>query len=216
MNHDWIKNTNRHFSLFQKRFGEIQFNLIILILVFSIKISGQNSKQNIDGYSINSKLGLYNWIEDDAGFMGGAELNVLKNRFIYSLDFYRYEELVIFSPTPSEYYNQIGIMIGKYKGNNLFRFQYQGGLASFWGTKRTDLINKGFGLFSSDKYQSKHFYTVGLIGKFGFKIIPLTFLAIGIDLQTNINLENSVYIPMISIEFGKLRSKINEPSVSNN
>ena len=187
------------------------FKLIILILVFGIRVYGQNSKISIDGYSINPNLGIHNWMEDDAGFMGGIEFNVFKNKFIYSADFKRYEEFVIFGPTPAEHYNQIGVMIGKYKGDKILRFQYQCGLASFWGLKRTELIYKGSGFFSSDKYDSKNFFTVGLTTKLGFKVIPMSFLAIGIDLQANINPENIVYMPMISIELGKLRSKINDP-----
>ena len=184
---------------------------LILLMIIQIDNYGQSLKFNPEGYSINPKLAYYNWTTDDGGFMGGAEINFLQNNYIFSGDYYKYEEWVLFSPTPGEYFNQIGLMIGKYKGNRLFRFQYQAGLASFWGLKRTELIKKGSGFFSSDKYQSDNFFTVGLTTKLGFKIVPLTFLSIGIDLQTNINLENTVYMPMISIEIGKLRNKINEP-----
>jgi hypothetical protein len=167
-----------------------------------------NGQSKIDGYSLNPKLAYYNWTEDDGGFMGGAELNVLRNKFIYSLDYYRYEEFVLFSPDPSVYYNQIGLMIGKYVGDKLFRFQYQGGIAPFWGIKRTELIKEGSGIFSSDYYDKENFFTMGLTIKLGFKIVPSQFLSIGIDLQTNLNPERPVYMPMISIEIGKLRNKI--------
>jgi len=189
---------------------------IILLLYFfltltTISVKGQQNNKIVDGYSINPKIGFYNGFKDDAGFNGGAELNVLKNKIIYSANFYRYEEFVIFGPQPAEHFNQIGVMIGRYKGEKIFRFQVQVGLASLWGLKRTELIHKGSGIFSSDEYDSKHFFTVGLITKIGFKVIPLPFLAIGIDLQRNINLENMIYTPMISIEIGKLRSKKNKP-----
>ncbi|TXT58644.1 MAG: hypothetical protein BAJALOKI3v1_1240001 [Promethearchaeota archaeon] len=184
---------------------------IVFILSTFISLSGQERKLTINGFYINPKLGIYNWVEDDAGFIGGVEMNVLKDKFLYSADFYRYEELVIFSPTPAEYYNQIGIMMGKFVGDKLFRFQYQGGIAPIWGIKRTKLVKEGSGILATDYYENKDFFTIGLVTKLGFKIIPTRFLSIGIDLQANINLENPVYMPMISIEIGKLRNKINEP-----
>lgn len=183
----------------------------IFLIISFIDNYGQDFKFNPDGFSINPKLAYYNWTNDDGGFMGGAEINLLQNDFVFSADYYRYEEWILFSPTPGEYFNQIGLMLGKYKGDRLFRFQYQAGLATFWGLKRTELIKEGSGIFSSDKYESDNFFTIGLTTKLGFKIVPLTFLSIGIDLQTNINPENTVYMPMISIEIGKLRNKINEP-----
>lgn len=187
------------------------FLSIMFILSTIIRLSGQEEKFTIDGFSINPKLGIYNWVEDDAGFIGGVEFHVLKNKFLYSVDFYRYEELVIFSPTPAEYYNQFGAMMGKYVGEKLFRFQYQGGIAPIWGAKRTKLVKEGTGILATDYYDNENFFTVGLVTKLGFKIIPATFLSIGFDLQANINLENTTYMPMISIEIGKLRNKINEP-----
>ena len=53
--------------------------------------------------------------------------------------------------------------------------------------------------------ESKDFIALGVATKIGFKIIPFSFLSIGIDLQANINLENTVFIPFISVEIGKLR-----------
>jgi hypothetical protein len=192
-----------------KNFKSIATILFTLLTLFTfLSVNGQEDRYSVDGFSINPKLGFYNPGGDDAGFNGGVELNVLKNKFIYSADFYRFDEFVILGPEPSEFYNQIGLMIGKYIGDELFRFQYQAGLASFWGLKRTDLISQG--LFG-DKYNSEKFFTIGLTTKLGFKIVPLKFLSIGIDLETNINLENIVFTPMLSIEIGKLRNGINEP-----
>ena len=37
----------------------------------------------LDGFSINPKFGLYKSFENKEGFIGGAELNVLKQKFIY-------------------------------------------------------------------------------------------------------------------------------------
>jgi hypothetical protein len=180
--------------------------LIGLFTFISIITLGQENSRKVDGFSINPKIGFYNFAGNDAGSILGIELNVFKNQMLYSSDFYRMEETVLFGPTPSEYFNQFGVLIGSFKGGKLFRFQYQGGLASLWGLKRTTLISEGTGLFPIDQYASNYFFTIGLSTKLGFKYIPFSFLAIGVDLQTNINLENVVYMPMLSLEIGKLRS----------
>ena len=190
-------------------------NLLTALFIFAFQNSvyGQSYGFKVDRLCINPKLGFYNWAENDGGFIKGIELNILKSKKIYSLDYYKYEELTLFGPTPDEPFTQLGLMIGEFKGDKFFKFQYQAGLSVFWGFKRTKLIKKGSGMFSSDKYESDNFFTCGLVTKLGFKIIPFTFLAFGLDLQTNLNFENTVYMPLISIEIGKLRNKINEPYI---
>jgi hypothetical protein len=121
---------------------------IVFILSTFISLRGQEDKFTIDGFSINPKLGLYLG-DASGGFAGGTEINILANKVIYSVEYYRYDEFVIFGPTPAEYFNHFGIMLGKFKGDRVFRFQYQGGLNSFWGLQRTELINEGTGWFAS-------------------------------------------------------------------
>jgi len=116
----------------------------------------------------------------------------------------------VFGDSPQEYFNQIGIMIGSYVGEKLFRLQYQGGIATFWGMRRTEIIGKG-GLFSGDVYKGKDFFTAGLVFKLGFKEIPLKQLSFGLDFQANINSENPLYMAMFSVEIGNLRNEINKP-----
>ncbi|MFO7863576.1 MAG: hypothetical protein R6U85_06215 [Salinivirgaceae bacterium] len=207
MNPEWITNPVSFISNCDIKPAKA-YIVFFFILISSVNVIGQESKLSIDGYSVNPKLGMYKLIDDNGGAIGGAEFIIIRNKFIFSIDFYRYEEFTIFGPNPTEVYNQIGTMIGGYNGEKLFRLQYQLGVASLWGIKRTALINEGTGLFSSDKYDSKHFFTAGLTTKLGFKIIPLKFLALGIDFQMNINPEKMVYMPMISIEIGKLRDEI--------
>jgi hypothetical protein len=178
---------------------------VLLILSTNESINGQIT---IDGYSINPKLGASNFNTEDnlSGLAGvaGVEINAFKNHIIYALDYYHYEEFVLFV-YPSEKYNQIDFLIGKYIGDRLFRFQYQGGLGTFWGFKRGDKI----GNYSDHK--KDNFFTIGIPLKLGFKVIPARFISIGIDFQANINFEKPTNMALISLEFGKLRDKINKP-----
>lgn len=183
------------------------FLLVIFFMVlFNSKVNGQYSGTGIGGYSINLKLGAYNDWNEDIGFGGGVEINVLKNSFIYSADYYRFDEFTLFGSTP-QYFNQVGFLIGRYrrfKDNRIFRFVYQAGIASIWGL-RNEMIREDYGTGEYSYYQGDNFFTVGLTTKLGIKIIPLTFFSIGVDLQTNINFKYPVYMPMITIEIGKLR-----------
>ena len=180
--------------------------IIFFIVFFNSKVNGQYSGTGVDGFSIDLKLGAYNNWQEDAGFGGGVEINVLKNSFIYSADYYRFDEFTIWGSSP-QYFNQIGFMIGRYRRYNnkrIFRFIYQAGIASFWGL-RNELIKEDYGTGKYSYYQGDHFFTVGLTTKLGIRVIPLTFFSIGVDLQTNINFKYPVLLPMITIEIGKLR-----------
>jgi hypothetical protein len=171
---------------------------VLLILMTNESINGQIS---MDGYSINPKLGAFNYkAGDDFSGIAGVEINAFKNRIIYALDYYHYEEFVLFA-NPSEQYNQIDFLIGKYIGDRLFRFQYQGGLGTFWGFKRGAKIGTFF------DYKKEDFFTIGIPLKLGFKVIPARFISIGIDFQANINFEKPTSMALISLEFGKLRAK---------
>jgi len=184
---------------------KIFLSIIFIFLISLNKSFGQTPTTKLDGFSINPKIGLYKTTSDKEGFAGGLELNFFKNKFLFSTDYYRFEEFVLFE-SPSEYFNQIGLMAGKYNENGIFRLQYQVGLGLIWGLKRTTIILENPpGLFNT-QYESKDFIAVGFIPKLGFKFIPFSFLSIGIDLQANINLKNTVFTPLISLEIGDLRN----------
>jgi hypothetical protein len=70
--------------------------------------------------------------------------------------------------------------------------------------RRTRLISEG-GYLAGDKYGHEKFLTAGLAMKVGLKIIPLDFLSVGLDLQTNINPKSTVFMPMLSIGIGRLK-----------
>jgi hypothetical protein len=179
---------------------------IIVISIFSIRSA--YSQDEIERFAINPKMGMYNSLNKSDGFAYGIEIGIKQNELLYSLDYYRLDEFTLFGPNPSENYNQLGIMIGDYIGEQYWRLQYQAGISMFWGTKRTNVISSGSGWFGGSTYDTENFYTIGLPAKLGFKFVPFRFMAIGIDLQANINLNNPVIMPLISLEFGNLRYKI--------
>jgi len=185
--------------------------ILLSLFIFSQNTNQTDKKTSVDkntkttdfGFSINPKVGFYKANKDKEGFTSGVELNVFNNESLFSADYYRFEEFTLFK-SPDEYFNQIGLMVGKYNEQGNFRFQYQAGLGLMWGLKRSESI-AATSLFNTE-FESENFTTIGFIPKLSIQIIPFSFLSLGIDFQANINKENSVFMPLISIGIGKFRN----------
>lgn len=172
--------------------------LIILLLIFC-EMKAQSS---IEGYSINPKLGAYNWLGNGIGLAQGCEINILSKKLIFSLDYY-YCSIILDIPT----IHQIDFLIGEHIGDKYLRFQYQGGIGAAWGVNKGDRIGTYFPL----RYEKEKFITIGIPLKLGFKFMPIDFLSIGIDFQVNLNVKYPIYMTMASIEIGRIRNKIDVP-----
>ena len=168
-----------------------------LVVVLSFLFTPLLSQSQTTGFSINPKAGIYT-AKNEAGAIMGVETSYLRNGWMFSVDFYQFEEIEYFS-SDEDIFRQVGIMAGKYYGDRLFRIELQGGIAPFWQ----------IGLREGS--EPEKFTTVGLTLKTGFKFIPLPFFSIGIDLQGNLNPKRPLFMPLISLEFGRLRDKINKP-----
>jgi len=147
------------------------FTLLVIVLTFLFP--PLLSQSQTTGFSINPKAGIYR-AKDEAGAVMGVETSYLRNGWMFSLDFYQFEEIRYFS-SDEDIFRQVGIMAGKYYGDRLFRVQLQGGIAPIWQ------------IGSREGSETEKFTTAGLALKTGFKFIPLPFFSIGIDLQGNIN-----------------------------
>ena len=153
------------------------------------------SQSQTTGFSINPKGGIFLWPDKENGAVLGVETNYLRNGWIFSADFFHFQEIGYLSAI-DDIYQQVGLMAGKYYGDRLFRIELQGGIAALWGVGESDPSDPGN-------------ISAGLVLKTGFKFIPLHFFSIGLDLQSNINSRKPLFMPLISIEIGKLRDKIN-------
>lgn len=179
-------------------------NIIILaLLLFSGQfVIGQSSNSNL---IFTPKFGIFAGVGENgaSGFVGGLEFSTTINDKEYSLDYYKYSEIEFFADGPSESYNQLGFMVGHffYSKNQLFKLELQGGLAPMWGRSRTVIKRND----SSEYERMDNFFTVGLVGKVGFNILPLEKLGIGIDIQTNINSKNPMLMLMVSMDIGKVK-----------
>lgn len=155
------------------------------------------SQSPFTGFAVNPKTGIFLWPNHENGGVFGVEANFLHKGWIFSVDFFQFQEINLLL-SDEDMFRQVGIMAGKYYGDRLFRVQLQGGFASTWQIGAPD---------ESDP----HFSTVGLVLKTGFKFIPLRFFSIGLDVQSNFNSNKPLFMPLVSLEFGLLRDKINQP-----
>lgn len=164
--------------------------------------TAQTADEALIGYAVNPKLGMYT-SSTTRGVMGGLELNVFTHRQIFSVDYYRFHQPLLFDRSSSERFNQIALMYGVHKRNGLLRVELQGGLAPIWGVRRTNEVIRETGLFGT-YYQTVYFFALGAVGKAGFKFTPSERFAIGIDVQANLNFQRTVVMPMLSVAFGRL------------
>ena len=180
-----------------------------LILLFALLNVSHIQSQIIDKYSISTK-GTMDILSNF--YFEGYEINVFSKSYLYSIGYYYGEDYEFLGDAPTEKYNQLNLLFGKYidTKNEKFRFQYQGGIGMFWGLLRTDQYNEENSGILTNTYFTKEVSTVGFPLKIGGRYIPFKFLSIGIDLQANFNFQKFIFRPMLSIEIGKLRSSKNE------
>lgn len=177
--------------------------MFILLPSIFFNASGQSS---ITGFSVNPKIGIYSHFNESEGFTGGIEIDLFEDNTIYSIDYFLFGEFTLMDPVPDDVYNQIGFMIGKYTDKKFFRVQYQLGLAPFFGKMNTESLSGEPGTPSYRYYEEDKFFTLGLVAKLGFKLVPVKQISIGIDVQTNLNLKQPVFFPCLSLEVGRLKN----------
>ena len=190
-----------------------------MIMITHVNISF--SQNHFDGFSISSKAGLRGGLRDNGGIAMGLSFNLFKKNKVYTLGYNKIEEITLFgSPNPNEDFHTIDFMYGEFIGNQYFRLQYQVGLSTLWGIARgerkqpeLDYKTVNFNLleFSSEQYERKEFITIGVPLGVGFKITPVDFMSIALDLNMNINLISTTFTSLICLEFGWLnRQKKNK------
>jgi hypothetical protein len=176
--------------------GSGLFYSALLLILVNTSIKGQSV---LDGYAfLNPKFGIYGSFKGGLpGYVFGDEINFLKKKWIFSLDYYHCK--FTFIGSKEEKFDQFDILFGKYLDYRSFRLQIQGGLGTFKGITYDE---------------SKKIFTLGIPLKAGFKYLISDSFSIGLDLQANLNVKYPIYMPMLSIEIGKLRNKTQHEQVN--
>lgn len=164
----------------------IKLLLIVTCILTSVNVSAQQIK---NGFYFNPKFGIYNLNKNDSGGLLAIDAGIINDKKVFVASYSRGQQVL-----GPQIMNTIDLSYGMFSDKKMFRLQYQAGLSLLWGDSRFE--------YNQDK---SNFVTIGIPLKLGFKIIPIKFVSIGIDLQANINLENTMYTQLISLELGKLR-----------
>jgi len=164
--------------------------LFCAVLMITI-CSASDAQTSKVGFSVNPKMGAYDWLGDNIGVALGGEFNVLYKKLIVSADYYH-----TFQVMNDESFNEVDLLIGRYIGENKFRFQIEGGLGALWGINETG--------YSTD-YRKEDIFAIGIPVKLGFKYMPARFISLGIDFQAHINGKKPIYMTFGSIEVGILK-----------
>lgn len=171
--------------------------LLLAVCVFLTHLTAIG-QVDFKGYAFNPKAGICLGT-DFQGFGAGFEFELLRNKRIISLDLYAGEEFALFDDDAAKF-RQMGILFGGYWGSGHVRIQYQGGVAPTWG-----ILN---GYYNEAEYvDSKPYFTFGLTGKLGLKLMVSHFMSLGVDIQGNLNPKNPVFYPSLSIEIGRLKER---------
>jgi hypothetical protein len=172
-----------------RKFYSTTMIAVFLLLYTNELINGQSK---LDGFALlNPKIGLYGSFKGGLpGYVFGDEINFLKNKMIFSLDYYHCKFTFIGSKV--EEFDQFDFLFGKYLDYNSIRIQFQGGLGIFKGITYNE---------------SEKIFTLGIPLKIGLKYLISKSISLGFDLQANLNFKYPIYMPMLSMEFGELKKE---------
>jgi hypothetical protein len=175
--------------------------LLIFWVSYSISSAAQVKSEGFLGFSASVKSLFFAEIKC-------FEVDIIINKYIVGAYALQYQEDgILLSKFPKEHNKQFGVLFGSYLDFGKFRFQYQAGVGTIAGLKRTKFLEKRTFIWPIEYYESKSYSTVGLATRIGIKYIPFTFVSIGIDVISNLNNEKIDLSPMLSINLGLLRQK---------
>jgi hypothetical protein len=174
-------------------------------ILLTLTLANFANSQDFKGLSVTPKIGLSDF--NETTFSGaGIDANYLINNWSYSIGYLGLDEWgLIGSTTPLENYKQIHFGVGQYCDIGVLRIDYQLGGAVINGIKRTTVNTNPKSIYD-DYYNRENFTTFGLSVKGGINFVLLPVMSVGIDLHVNVNSKTPIYMPMISLEIGKLRT----------
>lgn len=176
--------------------------LLIFLVSYTINIDAQVRDEGFLGFSVSAK---YQFLGVNIKCL---EADIIVNKFIvgaYGMQFK--DDGFFILKVPEAHNKQFGILFGSYTNFGKCRLQYQAGVGTIAGLKRTKLLEKNNFIWPIEYYESKNYSTLGLSTRIGFKYIPFTFMSVGIDVMSNLNNEKIDLSPMLSINLGLLRQK---------
>ncbi len=171
----------------------IQKILLIWLIMIPAAIRAQEANKS---FYLDLKTGFSFPLNFDTGVLLGSDLNMVRDHRIYTLGYTLMQEFTIWEP---EHYttNQLGLLTGKYFGNQFSGKYIRAGLGPVWGDR---LISTGH----------ESYFTAGLFLNAGFRFILFPFTGMGLDADLNLNTKNPVFLLTIGLSLGKIRPPVEQ------
>jgi len=180
--------------------------IIVLLMAFFGSLECANKKAENDDYrvAISGNVGVAINFKEPGGFetFGVEGLRYSKSN-IMSVSYLYKQEWDTFSSNPSyESMNYLSFMFGKYGSLGIMFFQLQAGISVNFGLIRGEFVESNK---LGDLYFLERESTFGLPIKLGVKFELSEHWRFGLNFNANINNYESLFIPMFSLEYGKIR-----------
>ena len=146
---------------------------------------------------------------DDAYIGAGLELNVFQGDLVYSLHLIRGGEVVIFSDKEPSLLTNTSALFGQQTTlARFFNVQYQVGVGVMNINKSQSCGD--FDDCSSPKFRDQRLF--GVAAQLGLNLVLSDHALLGLDLQSNVNLDAPLLAVMINLELGSYLRGASEPS----
>jgi hypothetical protein len=182
----------------------------ILLIIVNLIFTANYGQTKFDDYALNLKLGAYGEFakSENGSLCIGLDYDLLKKNNVFTIGL-NTGSMINFFSEGDDYINQLYVLYGRFFDieNDLYRIQYQIGVASTHGVKRGEFLYRESGWLGTKHYKEIPFFTIGIPVKLSFKIMPSRYTSIGVDLLANFNSKKSVFMPMLSVEILGSRNK---------
>lgn len=170
---------------------------ITLIYLFPLIAFNQDS---FTGFSFEPKVGLLFGSMAGGSVSYGMDINLIDDNHMITVGAQKVTKAnLILGPLSIKEHVEVNMMLGRFKDTKRFRLYYQLGLSALRGTKTTKRVI----LFSTIE-SKEDFTTVGFVLQLGGQWLISKNGSLGIELQTNLNNENSYFIPTLTFSVGRL------------
>lgn len=182
-------------------------HLIIFSLFSYLSTFGQPSI----GFSVQPKIGLILGSKPDLST--GVDLNLLHANRIISIGVQEIEKLsLIHGPTTVKKHQEVNIMLGQFRDKGNFRFHYQVGISMLKGNKQSQNLKFNPSALQSSlseplfevEEELASFNTIGLPIQLETQWLLSRYFSLGLELQANLNNQNSYFIPTFGMAIGHL------------
>ncbi|MDD2565086.1 MAG: hypothetical protein PHU27_12805 [Salinivirgaceae bacterium] len=198
-----------------KKFNKVLISLFVMSL-FTFSAVGQINDNTVTEFTESGKfwfdIGIGNYYTTDSdyeGFSSNVSFNMLNKSLLYKIRYMIHDELVIFNVTPSEKYQEVGMLIGTGYSVKWFQCFVSGGIGLISGTQRGDILyttpSDWFSLGGTNYYEMDKFITPSIPIELELTLKPIKYMGVGFSLYGNLNLKQSLYGFTIKLGIGKMR-----------